>query len=99
MKKQNAPNVERLISLGEYETKNETTSVALSAYSMLEQCVSEALEEIDAISDDLIFARKNGIVRDHLDLVVFEAQSRLARLMVKLNDTVSECNYVQGEMQ
>jgi len=89
--------IERLISLGEYETKHETTP--MSAYAMLEQCVSETLEEIDAISDELISVRKNGISRDHIDLVVFDAQSRLARLMVRLNDTVTECNYVQGEME
>ena len=95
MIKPQAVNIERLISLGMYATEGETA--APSAYSMLEQAVRETLEELDAISDDLIFARKNGIVRDHLDLVVFEAQSRITRLVVKLNDTVTECNYVLGE--
>jgi len=95
--KPQALNIERLISLGMYETRNE--SAAPSAYAMLEQCVSETLEEIESISDELISVRKNGISRDHIDLVVFDAQSRLARLMVRLNDTVTECNYVhEGEV-
>jgi hypothetical protein len=89
--------IERLISLGDFVSSEETA--APSTYSILEQCVLETIEELDSISYELISVRKNGIVRDHLDLVVFEAQHRIAKLITRLNDTVTECNYVQGGME